>query len=32
VRCRDGRYEDVKEHHGHGRGPNVCKHHGGVAH
>lgn len=32
VRCRDGRYEDVKEHHGKGRGPAVCKHHGGVAH
>lgn len=32
VRCRDGRYEDVKEHHGRGKGPDVCKHHGGVAH
>ena len=32
VRCRDGRYEDVREHHGKGRGPDVCKHHGGVGH
>lgn len=31
VRCRDGKYEDVKEH-GKGKGPDVCKHHGGVAH
>lgn len=31
VRCRDGRYEDRKENHGRGRGPEACKHHGGVA-
>ena len=30
VRCRDGRYEEVKEH-GKGKGPEVCKHHGGLA-
>ena len=32
VRCRDGRYEEMKVNHGHGRGPDVCKHHGGIAH
>lgn len=33
VRCRDGRYEEVKERgNGHGKGPEICKHHGGVAH
>ena len=30
VRCRDGRYEEVKEH-GKGKGPEVCKHHGRLA-
>jgi hypothetical protein len=32
VRCRDGKFERVKPRHGNGRGPDVCKHHGGVAH
>lgn len=32
VRCRDGRSEDVKVRHGKGKGPEICKHHGGVAH
>jgi len=27
VRCRDGRYESAE-----GKGKNVCKHHGGIAH
>ena len=27
VRCRDGRWESAE-----GRGKNVCKHHGGIAH
>ena len=31
VRCRDGRYDEVKRNHGKGKGPEVCKHHGGVA-
>lgn len=31
VRCRDGKYEHAKNNHGNGRGPDVCKHHGGVA-
>lgn len=32
VRCRDGRFEEAKVHHGNGRGPDVCRHHGGIAH
>lgn len=32
VRCRDGRYEDMKVRHGKGKGPEVCKHHGGDSH
>jgi hypothetical protein len=31
VRCRDGKYDEVKQH-GKGRGKDVCKHHGGLAH
>jgi hypothetical protein len=27
LRCRDGRYESAE-----GKGKNVCKHHGGIAH
>lgn len=32
VRCRDGKYEDAHPNHGRGKGPDVCKHHGGLTH